>query len=160
MLWNMMGDTVVNMLKCDSQRKQLLVQTDQLPLVTYGSGTRMLTGSNIKVSDVLHLTGLKVIYVTTGNYSRLIMYLSTLKSSLVMFLGIDSWSTGPRWAPCWPHELCCLGSWPGQHAVQTKWARQLVWSGPWKHAMMENRDETTSTKSAMAGDPKLSLLHA
>ena len=18
--------------------------------------------------------------------------------------------TGPRWAPCWPHELCCLGS--------------------------------------------------
>ena len=21
-------------------------------------------------------------------------------------------STGPRWAPCWPHELCYLGYWP------------------------------------------------
>ena len=178
----MMGDTVVNMLKWNSQRKQLLVQTDQLPLVTYGSGTRMLTGSNtgsriktkklwtmkyclinciIKVSDVLHLTDLKVIYVTTGNYSRTMIYLSTPKSSLVMFLGIVSWSTGSRWAPCWPHELLSGQlAWSTCRANERGETRQLVSSGPWKQAMMANRDETTSTNSAMAVDPKLSQSHA
>ena len=25
-------------------------------------------------------------------------------------LGAHLWPTGPRWAPCWPHELCYLGS--------------------------------------------------
>ena len=24
--------------------------------------------------------------------------------------GAHLWTTGPRWAPCWPHELCYLGN--------------------------------------------------
>ena len=31
--------------------------------------------------------------------------------------GVHLGPTGPRWAPCWPHELCYLGySWPAHDA--------------------------------------------
>ena len=29
--------------------------------------------------------------------------------------------TGPRWAPCWPHELCYLGDYSGLWLNETKW---------------------------------------
>ena len=30
--------------------------------------------------------------------------------------GANMGLTGPRWAPCWPHELCCLG-WYHKHLL-------------------------------------------
>ena len=35
---------------------------------------------------------------------------TTLKARFMGQHGAHLGPTGPRWAPCWPHELCCLGS--------------------------------------------------
>ena len=35
---------------------------------------------------------------------------SVIKNPDSKFHGAHLGPTGPRWAPCWPHELCCLGS--------------------------------------------------
>ena len=40
-------------------------------------------------------------------------------------------TTGPRWAPCWPHELCYLGNTPGTTGPRLApcWPHELCYLG-------------------------------
>ena len=65
-------------------------------------------------------------YITTQCYSGQSVSTTLIARSMGQH-GAHLGPTGPRWAPCWPHELCYLGIYAeGQKLTLNQWSVSVV----------------------------------